>query len=245
MRMRLNLSVLVLALALPTVVQAASIQGPRRSALEQLEEGDAIRKRVQYRGGRFELAPRIGFTMNDAYRRNFLYGLGLGYHMTDSLALGLTVFGGLGYDSALAERISTEREDKTDRGAFSEVVFLGALELTYTPVIGKFALFGRSVFNYDLNVTIGVGAASVGGSTDVEEVSIAPVAAVGMRAFITDWGAVIVDVRDYIYSSALNAVPNTDDEASKGNDSSSEFRNNFMVTLGFGFFFPTLPEIGD
>ncbi|MCP5515703.1 MAG: hypothetical protein H7A45_00415, partial [Verrucomicrobiales bacterium] len=55
---------LALAVLLPAVGQAASIQGPRRSALERLEEGDAIRNRLLLRGGRFEVAPSLGFTRN-------------------------------------------------------------------------------------------------------------------------------------------------------------------------------------
>ena len=65
----MNRLVPVLALAtcvtLPSVVEAASIQGPRRSALERLEEGDAIRNRLLLRGGRFELTPALGFTLNE------------------------------------------------------------------------------------------------------------------------------------------------------------------------------------
>lgn len=235
---------LVAALLLPAIAPAASIQGPRRSALERLEEGEAIRKRLQLRGGRFEATPSFGFTLNDAFQRNFLFGIHLAYHLSDSWAIGGTAYGGTAFNTDLADRIDAKRGEKVDAGAFSNVGFLGSVEVSYTPLIGKFALFGRKVMNYDISVTLGVGGASVSGSPDVEELTVAPMFGVGVRTFFTEWGALVFEVRDYIYSSALNAVPTANDEGGTDNTSSNSFRNNFMLGIGFAFFLPTEPEVG-
>ncbi len=240
----MKLALLVAALLLPALAPAASIQGPRRSALDRLEEGEAIRKRVQLRGGRFEATPSIGFTLNDAFQRNFLFGIHLAYHLTDSWAIGGTAYGGTSFNTDLADRIDAERGEKVDAGAFSKIGFLGSAEVSYTPLIGKFALFGRSILNYDLNVTLGIGGASVSGSPDVDEFAIAPMFGIGVRTFVNDWGAVVFEFRDYIYTSALNAVPTLNDEGGTDNTSTSEFRNNFMFGIGFAFFLPTEAEIG-
>ncbi len=224
---------------------AASIQGPRRSALDRLEEGEAIRKRLMLRGGRFEVTPTFGFTLNDAFQRNLLLGAQLAYHLTDAWAIGATVLGGVPFNSGLADRIEDERPEKSDAGAFSHVGLLGTLEVIYTPLVGKFALFGRSVLNYDLHVLAGVGATLVSGSTDVDGATPTGSVGVGLRTFVTDGMAVNLEFRDYIYSSSLNAVVESDGQGATTTSTDSNISNNFAVTVGFGFYFPQEPEIGN
>ncbi len=242
--MRISI-LLATAMLLPSFSSAASIQGPRRSALDRLEEGEAIRKRVQLRGGRFEATPTVAFTLNDAFQRNFLFGVHLAYHISDAWAIGGTAFGGTAFNTDLADRIDAKRGEKVEQGAFSTVGFLGSGEISYTPLIGKFALFGRVVLNYDINLTLGVGGASVGGSPDVEELAIAPMFGIGVRTFVNEWGAIVVDVRDYVYSSAVNAVPTADEGGGTENTATSEFRNNLIFGIGFAFFLPTEADIGE
>lgn len=227
--------------ALPTDAEAASIAGPRRSALDRLEEGDAIRNRLLLRGGRFEVAPQLGFTLNDAFRRNLLFGAQLNYHLTDSVAVGLTAMGGVAFDSALAERIADERPQRTKSGAFSDVKLLTSAELIYTPLVGKFAVVGRYVFGYDFHAIAGLGASLVGGGEDLDDFAFAPVVGLGMRVFFEDWMAVTFQVRDYIYSSALNAVPSA--EGTGDNSADSGWSNNFAVNFGVGFYFPQVPKL--
>ncbi|MCA9546069.1 MAG: outer membrane beta-barrel domain-containing protein [Myxococcales bacterium] len=234
---------LALAVLLPAVGQAASIQGPRRSALERLEEGDAIRNRLLLRGGRFEVAPSLGFTMNDAFRRNILVGANLAYNFTDSLALGASIYGGFGFDSGLAESVASERPDRTKAGAFSDVKLLASVEFIYTPLIGKFAVFGRTVFNYDLHLIAGAGGSLVGGGEQLDDFAFAPVLGVGLRTFLTPGMFVNVQIRDYIYSSALNAVPSA--EGTGKVDSTTEWSNNFALTFSYGFSFPQEPKLSN
>lgn len=223
-------------------VYAASIAGPRRSALERLEEGDAIRRRMLLRGGRFELTPTVGFTLNDAFRRNMLVGANMAYHFNDAVALGANVMGGFGFNTGLADEVSSQRADRVD--GFSDQGLLGSVELVYTPLIGKFALFGRSIVNYDIHILLGGGASIRGGdSADVENLSPMAVAGIGLRTFVGDWMAVNIEVRDYIYSAKLNAVAGAADDG--GTAAQSEVSNNFAVTMGFGFFFPQEPKLSE
>lgn len=225
--------------ATPTL--AANIAGPRRSALDRLEEGDAIRKRLLLRGGRFELAPAIGFTLNDAFQRNILFGANLSYHITDAFALGVTGFGATALDTGLAEEVLSKRGDRAD--GFSSIQFMATGEIVYTPLIGKFALFGRSVINYDLHLLAGGGFTGLAGdgAPDLDTGSPVAVAGFGFRAFISNWMAANIEVRDYIFSSALNSIANA--EADGGNNTEVEISNNFAVTIGFGFFFPRDPKL--
>ena len=236
--------VLASALGVVQVADAASIQGPRRSALERLEEGDAIRGRLLLRGGRFELTPSFGFTLNDAFQRNILFGGHLAYHISDDWAIGATVLAGTPVESDLAERIGEERPEKVGGDTFANIGLLGTLEGVYTPVIGKFALFGRSVLNYDIHAVFGVGATMVSGSSDVEGATPTGVIGVGMRTFVANGFAVNVEVRDYIYSSALNAVTTTESGESE-TDAESSISNNFALTFGLAIYFPQDPKVSD
>jgi len=223
-------------------VLAANIAGPRRSALDRLEEGDAIRRRMLLRGGRFEVAPTVGFTLNDAFKRNILFGANLNYHVTDNFALGVNAMGGFALDTGLAEDVLNKREEKVE--GFSSVQLMASGEIVYTPLIGKFALFGRSIVNYDLHLLIGGGLASLtGDAQDLDSASPMAVAGIGFRAFVGDWMAINLQVRDYIFSSAINSVAGADIDGSA--IAESEISNNFAVTLGFGFFFPREPELTD
>jgi len=226
--------------ATPTL--AANIAGPRRSALDRLEEGDAIRKRLLLRGGRFEIAPAIGFTLNDAFQRNILFGANLSYHITDAFALGVTAFGATAVDSGLAEDVLAKRSDRAE--GFSSIQLMASGEIVYTPLIGKFALFGRSVINYDLHLVVGGGFASLTGDVeDLQSGTPMAVAGLGFRAFVSEWMALNIEVRDYIFSSALNSIAQA--EADGDNNAETEISNNFAVTVGFGFFFPREPALTD
>lgn len=231
--------------AAPSVGQAAGITGPKKSALEKLEEGEAIRRRVQYRGGRFMVAPTFGFTLNDSYQRNVLMGATLSYHFTESVGLGLSAlaspFGGI--DSDLAEQIGDERPDQSDNG-FSHVSLLTSLDFLYTPIAGKLALFGRQVLNYDMHVVAGIGGAKVGGASKIDSFAIAPVAGVGLRTFVLDWLDVNFEVRDYIYSAADSSVTSNDTEdGTAKTKADAEWSNHFAALVGVGFHFPMVPEV--
>lgn len=234
----------LVAMLLTSVSFAANIQGPRRSALQKLQEGDAVRNRLLLRDGRFEIAPTLGFTLNDAYRRNALFGVDLAYNLSDTFAIGGGILMGLSYDSALAERLKSIRGDRVSAGGFSDVGLLAALEVSYTPLFGKVAFMGRKVLNYDFQVSLGAGAANLSGSTSVE--GLAPVAVVGagLRLFTDRWMAVTFEVRDYLYSSALNAVYDPDGEGDAQLVEES-VRNNFAFTVGYSFLFPKVPKVSD
>ncbi|MBU0551328.1 outer membrane beta-barrel domain-containing protein [Myxococcota bacterium] len=216
----------------------------RRTAMERLEEGDAIRNPLLLRGGRFELEPVVGFTLGDAFRRTALYGIRANYHISEAWAIGLMGFGGLAWDTGLGERLVTTRPEKVKDGSFSDIKYMGTLELTYTPLVGKFALFGRKVFNYDIHGIVGVGA-NASGEGKTENTSLTPTAGLGVRTFITKGMSINVTFRDYIYSQALNTVTERDKEGKTvTNASEAEWSNHFALTVGLGVFFPQQPKIG-
>ena len=238
--MRTNIKQLLafLLVLLPTLAFGASIQGPRRSALERLEGGDAIRSQLLLRGGRFEVTPAVGFTIGDAYKRNLLFGGSLTYHIIDQLAVGATAFGAMGFNTDLSDRLESERPERI--GAYGEDNLLVSGELTYTPIVGKFNLFGRFVFNYDTHLLAGRGAVKTSGAVD--GFSVAPVVGVGIRGFLSDAISIQLQFRDYLYSSAESALSTKDTEGNSKTESDKTFSNHFAVTAGIGIFFPFTPK---
>ena len=237
---------LAIAMCTPLGPVEAALGGARKSALRKLEEGDAIRNRRLLRGGRFELTPAFGITLNDAYQRNLLLGGHLAYHLTDEWGLGVTGFLGVGLQTPLADEVNSQRPEKVDGDdAFASLGYLASVDVYYTPIIGKFALFGRNVLNYDFHVLLGMGAAQITGTSEVEKLSIAPVAGVGIRTFVNDFLAINVELRDYIYSSALNAVTEKDADGEEDVDSSSEISNNFAIIIGIALYLPQQPKLSD
>lgn len=239
-RKLLTISALVAVCAAPMLVQAANIQGPRRSALDKLEDGPATRNRLVLRGGRFELTPTMGFTMNDAFQRNAMFGAHLGYHITDRWEIGATGLYGISFNTGLADEIEAQRPEKAKAGEFSSVQLLVSGEVQYTPLYGKYALFGRTVMNYDIHLIAGFAAAQVKGDDIIDEFNPGAVVGLGFRTFVTDGIAINVEVRDYIYSSSLNAVKPVDGDKAEADAS---LRNNFAVTVGAGFYFPQAPDV--
>jgi outer membrane beta-barrel protein len=240
------IGLLLAAMLASSVSTAANIQGPRRSALEKLQEGDVVRNRLLLRDSRFEVVPALAFTLNDAYRRNALFGLGLNYNMSDTLALGGTVQFGVGFDTALKERLADERPDRVASGGFNDLKLSVALEFTYTPIFGKLAFMGRKVLDYDAHFIVGAGAVSLDGGTEADGMAPMLVAGVGLRFFVNPSMAVVFQVKDQLFSSALNFIEDQGDSAD-GAKSSSEnrFRNNLIVGFGYSFFFPSAPKVSD
>ncbi len=231
---------LLLALTLPSVSMGANIQGPRRSALDRLEGSDVIRNQLMLRGSRFELSPTVGFTLGDTFKRNILFGATLNYHILDPLAVGLTAFGAYGYNSDLGDRVEEERGERV--GAFTSLSMLATGELTYTPMIGKFALLGRYVFHYDGHLLAGAGIVRTTGNKDVEGIKVSPVVGVGVRIFFSNMIALQVQLRDYIYKDADNALATTNSNGETVMSIDESWKNHFAATLGLSFYFPTEPK---
>ncbi len=222
---------------------AANISGPRRGVMDKLKESDAVRNRFLLRDSRFEVAPTVGFTMNDAFRRNTIFGLKMDYHFKDNLAVGGRFGYGIASDSALAEDLAAKRPGRVREGGFSDLQLTTSLELTYTPIFGKMAFLGRTVLDYDLHVIVGVGLASAAGNQDLEGMSPAGVAGIGSRIFMNQSSAVVIQVRDLMYSAALNGVVQIDPEGNPQTSATEEFRNQFIVSIGYSFLFPQAPKV--
>jgi outer membrane beta-barrel protein len=154
--------------------QELQLTGPLKGA-------PAVRHLRLYRQGRFEIAPTVGFTLLDEYRRTILVGATLNYNLTDWLAIG--VWGADGVVSS-----TTDLTDKIDaiaprdqltatnvnhsgfpygqaRGAAlasfadqtAKISYVVAPQATFIPFRGKLAIFNKIFVDTDLYLAGGVG----------------------------------------------------------------------------------------
>jgi len=206
------------------------------------ESGPVIRHKVLYRSTRFEAAPLVGMTVNDAYISNLMAGVSLSYHLTNNWGLNLVgAYGVSQFDTELrtnTETVLAQNAPATlDKTSYSYIQWLVGLEVGYVPIVGKFSLFNSVIANYDIHLIGGFafvgeeGVAAVDGQEPDPQLSglrPAPVIGVGARLFLSDGISANLQVRDYLYNRT---------EISTGT-SNPEFSNNLLVTVGLSFFLP-------
>lgn len=232
------------ALVLAFVTAAGLLAVPAIAFAERqtsLEEGPIVRRKVLFRSSRFELAPRLGFTMNDAYKRNLLVGVDANYHLTNHFALGANFgYGVLASNTDLLDQVNSEVDPAISndlRYATTQMVF--DAHVAYVPLFGKISIMDSTVMNYDLSLELGFGGSLVAGITDgnpsgadkLSGFKPAPVLGIGFRLFVSDNIAVNLSLKDYIYSSA--------DVQEGATTPEEELRNNFVFGMGASFFFPS------
>jgi outer membrane beta-barrel protein len=212
------------------------------AAEDSLEDGPVVRRKLLYRSTRFEVAPRIGFTMNDAHMRNALVGADALYHLTNAFGLGMGVsVGALQWNTTLGDNVvaTLERENPAGLGdlGFSYIQWVADLGLSYVPVFGKFAFMRSASVNYDLHlfagvsiVGEGVAAAQTGGLPPKSLGGVRPggVLGAGVRVFFSDMFSLNIDVKDYLYNRAQIG----------GGTAEGELSGTFVTSVGVGIFFP-------
>ena len=204
------------------------------------ESGPIVRRKLLYRSTRTEIAPVVGMTLADAFLRNGLVGLNLGYHLTNEFSFGVTAgYGVLQMETNLYENMqqTLEGDPRLDDISLSYIQWLASLEFSYVPIFGKFSIADSLISNYDIHLLIGpvfvgeqVVAAAEGGETDDALAGLRPGlnAGIGMRFFMSDGFSLNLQVRDLIYSRAEVSAQTGDPELS----------NTVLVSLSGSFFFP-------
>lgn len=198
------------------------------------------------KGGRFEFAPFAGTSINDILIQHYVFGVDLNYFLTDALSIGLQ---GDYYVKQLTDRETLIGLQYNRIPTLNRYLWSGLLNFGYVPAYGKFALFNKSIVQWEVLVSAGVGV------TQTEIIprdatfeafktnAITPDVGIGGRFFLFDWLTVNYMFRDYIildkyeplnrsksmYASASEAKAHAD----------GKLVNNIMFYLGVGVFLPT------
>jgi outer membrane beta-barrel protein len=208
-----------------------------------------VPRKAFLKGGRLELAPFAGVTVNDNLIRHYVFGGDFNYFLTDALWVGLQ-------GQYFVKQLSTQAElvglQFNRTSTMNRYLYGGAFNMGYVPSYWKIALFNRQIVHWEIWISAGFGATF----TEVlardpawqkaafKNTALTPNAGIGGRLFITDWLTLNVALRDYIIADKFEPVPapgaeHCPDAATCKANADSALVNNFMAYVGVGMYLPT------
>jgi outer membrane beta-barrel protein len=203
-----------------------------------------VPRKAFLKGGRVELAPFTGVSVNDNIIRHYAFGLDLNYFLTDVLWIGLQ---GQYFRSSLTDREELIGLQYNLIPTINKYLYGGALNFGYVPVYGKFAWFNSSILHWEIWASAGVGLTVSEtiprnpSASSFQNQLLTPNVGIGSRFFFSDWLTVNFALRDYILPDKFEPVPNmfpNDPNAAKA-AATSALVNNVMFYAGVGFYLPT------
>ena len=208
-----------------------------------------VPRKAFLKGGRLELAPFTGVTINDNLIRHYVFGGDFNYFLTDALWVGLQ-------GQYFVKQLSTQAElvglQFNRTSTMNRYLYGGSFNMGYVPTYGKFALFNKNIVHWEIWISAGFGATF----TEVlardpaqqrnafKNTALTPNAGIGGRLFLTDWLTLNVALRDYIIADKFEPVPppgmdHCPDPATCKANADSALVNNFMAYVGVGMYLPT------
>ncbi|MCL2326030.1 MAG: outer membrane beta-barrel domain-containing protein [Proteobacteria bacterium] len=213
--------------------------------LSSLEKGAPVRHLMLLRSGRFEIQPVAQFGINETFSQSIGFGANLAYYFTNYLGMGASfIYSPLHLNNELVDAVAKEDYDASVRRTLAIAQPLMNLDvgLYYTPLMGKFSLFGW-ILNYDVHLYAGFGmlimdsVCAAGGAicenaknNNLEGPKFAGVVGIGTRIFFNNFIALNLEVKNYLTKYADFSRGPTDDRA--------RFKNFVAGTIGVSFFFP-------
>lgn len=220
---------LTLTLAVSAVASAAEREPPYKKIK------DAVVRKLLPVEGSHVLSVGLGVSFGQEYTRELLFGVSYRYHWSEYMGAGLSVLGGLPFESGLVGDIrgASPAQLNNIRPEASMVAFTADFHVV--PIYGKFVVFGKSVFHYALTLSVGVGGVLAQGkkldgqTVDARgsEFKVSPFWGLGLRIQFTRRVGLALDLRDYIWSERI-ATSSTD---------KTGWGNHFALTIGPAFRF--------
>lgn len=211
--------------------------------------------------GRFEFSPQLGVSVRDAFFTKVLFGVAATYHFSEEFAASLRAAYALSLISNSAQicipvgaasgeapgcRAPTMSELTQDGStpankAYGNLTALGDLDLQWSPVYGKIALFAESVLYFNVYGLIGPAFVLYGPSASLTP-TVGGNIGLGFRFAINSWLTVRLEMRDTIYAEQGYSVVGFDDKGTPQIDRPISVRHQLTTELGLSMFFPTIFE---
>lgn len=141
---------------------------------------------------RVELAPWVGMTINDALIQHYYSGLGVSYHISEQLAVGISGAKAYGDETALYEKV---QGDFALNPVVSKVEWFGTAEASYALAYGKFILFNSLLVHLDTSAVGGVGVTG----TSAGSSAVTFDAGVFQRFFLSRWLTLNLGLKHYMH----------------------------------------------
>jgi outer membrane beta-barrel protein len=203
-----------------------------------------VPRKAFLKGGRVELQPFSGVSINDILIRHYVFGFDFNYFLTDVLWVGLQ---GQYFVKSLTEREELIGLQYNRIPTLNRYLYGAALNFGYVPVYGKFALFNKSIMHWEIYASAGVGLTRTEiiprnpGSQTFTNDLLTPNAAIGSRFFLFNWLTVNFSIRDYMFADKFEPTDRVagEDIAAVKSRAESAFVHNVMFSVGAGIYLPT------
>ena len=166
---------------------------------------------------RVEVTPQFGYTINEVLTEYLQVGGTLRFHINEEIAIGGR------YGHYFASETDAFHQVQDDFALFPEKSFIewyAGGEVDYSPLYGKFILFGAATVHWNAFFTLGAGVTKTG----AEKPLFTGMLGFGSRLFLTRWLTLNLEIKDFIYS-----------EPFKNGD---EILNNVVLYTGLSIFIP-------
>jgi outer membrane beta-barrel protein len=215
--------------------------GPRRVSYDDIV---VVPRKAFLKSGRLELAPFTGVSLNDVLIHHYTLGGDLNFYLTDVFSIGLQ---GQYFIKEASGRESLVGLQYNRVPSLNKYKYAVAFNFGYVPGYGKFSLFNKYIWHWDIFVSAGVGAIwteiipRIAGEQAFQSINITPDFGVGTRFFLNDWLTISFAVRDYAFNDKFEPTDRMRGEpiADVKARASSQFVNNIMFFASVGFYLPT------
>jgi len=149
-----------------------------------------VTHRVFSKVGRFELAPRVEWIVNDPFYTHLTAGGTVSYHIFDSLSVGVS-----GEYYASVEAGPPVLPGKPPEVDFARPSYASWVQIGWAPVYGKLSVLAESFLHFDTYIQVGGGVVGQPGE-------VAPMAtvAIGQRYSLTPSIALQIEARERVFT---------------------------------------------
>lgn len=179
---------------------------------------------------RVEIIPTFRASLNDQVVQNFSVGATINYHILESLYVGATFDWG-DFGSSFGGITGFAKEVSQSTGATPDGIKLNwdaFVEIGYVPIMGKLAIFNSAIGYYDLSIYAGGGYLAYEPILENQtKYTGGGVIGLTARAFLADWCALTLSLRDVIFMGEFGP-----------GDNDSTLTNIVSAGLGFSIYIP-------
>ncbi len=225
------------------VDEGAEAAKPAKLSTASWQDIVVVPRKAFLKGGRLELAPFTGISINDNLIRHYAFGADINYFLSDVLWIGAQ---GEYFIKAFTEREDLIGLQYNRIPTMNRYLYGAAFNLGYVPVYGKFALVNKSIIPWEIFASGGVGwtrsqiiprnPGDLGWNNDLLTANVA----LGTRFFLFDWMTVNFTFRDYIMADKFEPTtrnPNDSVDMVKS-QAESKIVQNVMFYAGVGMYLP-------
>jgi outer membrane beta-barrel protein len=213
-------------------------------------EADAFENKVEpisgqlyVKEGRFELAPLVALSLNDAFYAKYFGGVRAGWYLSEAWSFGASFQGGVSSPTSSTSLCTVAqgcREASPSQlwQVPGDIRWIAGVEAVFSPVYGKVNVLASAVLHLDFSLLAGVdwivaqkvlsaaeaGALAAAGGSPGTVGAPGVHLGLGTHVFLGSWVALALQLKDYLYFADV------------GNLQESKLQNQLFVEIGVSFF---------